>query len=105
MTDPRIAKILERGKPLIEAVGLRERVSFDFGDHGAVLVDGAAGAVSHHNEAPAADAELSVSLDDFEKLVKGALDPAKALFMGKLRVKGDIGLIVKLAERARGALG
>jgi putative sterol carrier protein len=103
MTDPRITKILERGAPLIEAVGLRDRVVLDFGTKGTVLVDGAQRAISFHHEAGEADARLAMSLDDFERLVKRELDPTKALLMGRLKVKGDIGLLLKLAEQARGS--
>ncbi len=51
---------------------------------------------STDGEGKNADCTISVSLDDFEKMVKGELDGTSAFMQGKLRVAGDMGLAMKL---------
>ena len=69
-------------------------VKFDFGDDGIVFVDGRAGTVS--NEDGEADCTIAISLDNFKALVAGDLDPTTAFMMGKLKVKGSMGVAMKL---------
>ena len=52
-----------------------------------------------------ADCTISLSLETFEKMVKGELDGTSAFMQGKLRVAGDMGLAMKLGpilQKARG---
>ena len=86
--------------------GLGGTLKFDFGDAGSVLVDGKSSPNSVSDGAgKTADTTISVTLADFEKMVKGELDGTSAFMQGKLRVAGDMGLAMKLGpvlQKARG---
>jgi putative sterol carrier protein len=77
--------------------GLGGTLKFDFGEPGSVYIDGKStpNTVSD-GEGKTADCTISVSLETFEKMVKGELDGTSAFMQGKLRVAGDMGLAMKL---------
>ena len=75
--------------------GFTEKVKFDFGTVGKLLIDGAAGKAT--NEDGSADATIKVNFDDFLKMAQGALDPTMAFMQGKLKIAGDMMIAQKLA--------
>ena len=77
--------------------GLGGTVKFDFGDAGSVLVDGksAPNKVSD-GRGRSADCTMGLSLETFEKLVLGEIDPSNAYMMGMLRVGGNMVLALKM---------
>jgi putative sterol carrier protein len=84
-----------------EDSGLGKSLKFDFKGAGFIHIDG--GAVT--NEDLPADCTILVSQADFEDLARGRLDPAMALMRGKLKVRGDMSVAMKLQPilaRARG---
>lgn len=78
------------------ASGFDHTVKFDFGDDGKIYVDGNENTVTNDD----ADAECTVTmtLENFEKMIAGDLDPTTAFMMGKLKVSGDMGVAMKLSS-------
>jgi putative sterol carrier protein len=72
--------------------GLGKTLKFDFKGAGVIHIDG--GSVT--NEDRPADCTILVSQDDFEDLARGRLDPAMALMRGRLKVRGDMTVAMKL---------
>ena len=71
-----------------------KRVKIDFGDHGAVMLDGVANQVSE--DAGAADTTIKVAWADWEALSSGRLDPMTAFMQGKLKIEGDMSTAMQL---------
>lgn len=51
---------------------------------------------AHEGQAPAADVTIRISDDNLDKLLRGELNPMTAMFTGKLKVKGNVGLAQRL---------
>jgi putative sterol carrier protein len=107
MSSPQVQEIVKQmGGTLGANSGLGGTLKFDFGAPGSVYIDGKSTPNSvADGEGKAADCTISVSLEDFEKMVKGELDGTSAFMQGKLRVAGDMSLAMKLGPilaKARG---
>jgi putative sterol carrier protein len=107
MSTPAVQQIIaQMGSAIGANSGLGGTLKFDFGAAGSVLVDGKSSPNSVSDGAGKnADTTISVTLEDFEKMVKGELDGTSAFMQGKLRVAGDMGLAMKLGpvlQKARG---
>ena len=71
-----------------------KRVKLDFGDEGAVMLDGAAEKVSE--DGGEADTTIKVGWDDWQQLAAGQLDGMTAFMTGKLKVEGDMSNAMQL---------
>ena len=91
MTKQELVARMQAGQAWIPG----KRVKIDFsGDHGAVMLDGAASQVSEDDGA--ADTTIRVGWDDWQQLAAGQLDGMTAFMMGKLKVEGDMSNAMQL---------
>jgi putative sterol carrier protein len=107
MSSDQVNQIISQlGSAIGTKSGLGGTLKFDFGEPGSVLVDGKSDPNTvTDGEGKSADCTITVSLETFEKMVKGELDGTSAFMQGKLRVAGDMGLAMKLGpilQQARG---
>jgi putative sterol carrier protein len=71
-----------------------KRVKLDFGDEGAVMLDGVANAVTE--EDGPADTVIKVAWSDWQDMSDGKLDGMTAFMQGKLKVDGDMSNAMQL---------
>jgi putative sterol carrier protein len=90
MTKQELIDRMEQGQAWLPG----KRVKIDFGDQGAIMLDGAAQKVS--GEDGAADTTIKVGWDDWQQLASGQMDGMTAFMMGKLKVEGDMSNAMQL---------
>lgn len=78
------------------APNMNAKVKFDFGDDGFIFIDGTQSPPEFIDEDGEADTTLITSTETFQKIMNGTQDPTMAFMMGKLKVKGSMGLAMKL---------
>ncbi|MDP2699107.1 SCP2 sterol-binding domain-containing protein [Thalassospira sp.] len=80
--------------------GLNAVIAFDCGDDGHVVID-ATGPQPDITDDPLEDADciLKISQANLAKMLAGKLDPMLAFTMGKVKVKGSMGIAAKLSAR------
>jgi putative sterol carrier protein len=76
---------------------LGKSIKFKF-DEGVIFLDGSGEKNVVSDEDRDADCTISMSLKNFDKLRKGDLNPMTAFMMGKIKVKGDMSLAMKLKD-------
>ncbi len=82
---------------LAELAGLGARVRFDFGDDGGLTVDASTVPATLSREVGDAVCTIALTIENFEKLVAGELNPTLAFMTGKLKITGSMGVAMKLA--------
>jgi putative sterol carrier protein len=79
------------------ATGLKGTVKFSFNE-GVVFIDNAQQPYTVSNENKDADCTISLSLEDAAKLMSGEMNAVTAFMFGKLKVSGDVGIAMKIAQ-------
>ena len=90
MTKQELVARMQEGQAWVPG----KRVKLDFGDQGAVMLDGAAQQVSEDDGA--ADTTIKVGWDDWQAMAAGQLDGMTAFMTGKLKVEGDMSNAMQL---------
>ncbi|MGB3549014.1 MAG: SCP2 sterol-binding domain-containing protein [Saprospiraceae bacterium] len=67
-------------------------------DEGPVFIDMTEDEAKVTEEDKEADATIITTIDSLEQLRSGKLNPMMAMMSGKVKVKGDMGLAMKLQE-------
>ena len=70
-------------------------IKFNFGDF-QIVIDGTSDTNNVSGDDTEANCTVDVSLDDFTAMMKGELNPMNAFMSGKMKVKGDMGVAMKL---------
>jgi putative sterol carrier protein len=76
--------------------GLDARIKFNFGQDGFLYIDGKSKPNQVANTDAQADIALTVSMENFERIIDKQLNPKFALMTGKMRLKGDIRIAMRL---------
>ena len=67
-------------------------------DQGVVFIDSRQQPAIVSNEDQPADTELHVDVADLERMATGDLNPMMAFMTGKLKVKGDMAVAMKMGQ-------
>ena len=67
-------------------------------DQGVIYIDAKQSPAVVSNEDKPADCELQVTVDNLVKLGTGELNPMMAFMGGKLKVKGDMGVAMRMGQ-------
>lgn len=70
---------------------------FDFGKEGSLLLDASRAPASLARGDGDADCTIRMTLDNFDRMISGRLNPTLAFATGRLKVSGSMGLALKLA--------
>ena len=98
MTDQEFFGSLESRVDPSRTAGMNNTYAFDIDGAGQWTVAVDDGRVSVTEGAAAADATITSSAENFERIVAGELNPTSAYMTGKLKVKGDMGAAMKLQK-------
>jgi putative sterol carrier protein len=85
-----------RGR-LIQFRAFNAVARFDFGKDGLLRLDASRSPTTLSREDGDAVCTIRMTLDNFDKMLDGVLNPALAFATGKLKVQGSMGSALKLA--------
>lgn len=95
MTFDDIINLMRKGS---ETVGFSDRLKFDCGDDGVILLtpEGVS------QEDADANCTITITTENLGKLIKGKLNPITGVAMGKLKVNGNPAAALKLMSLLKG---
>ncbi len=96
--DTLLAELTKRASG---APALGKSLKFDFGDN-KILIDGTGASNVISTDDKEADCVISITQDDMLGLMNGSLNPMTAFMSGKIKVKGDMGIAMKLQGLLKG---
>jgi putative sterol carrier protein len=76
--------------------GIDSRIKFLFGADGILFIDAKSKPNRVHNADGESDITITVSMEDFERIIDKKLNPKVALMTGRMRLKGDIRIAMRL---------
>ena len=76
--------------------GIDATIKFIFPNEGIIYIDGASAPNTVTNDDKDAKITITVSKENFEKIIDHKLNPKLALMTGKMRLKGDIRIAMRL---------
>ncbi|GLS31340.1 Putative sterol carrier protein [Mesorhizobium albiziae] len=89
-----IQDIAEKMTAKVASAGFERSVKFDTGADGVIVIDGATVSTT---DGPA-DCTIKLSLDDFEQLISGDLNPTSAFMTGRIKIEGDMTVAMALSQ-------
>lgn len=72
-------------------------INFSF-DEGVIHLNDTVSPTLVSNEAKASRCTIKMSIDNFEKMMTGNMNPMMAFMSGKMKIEGDKGVAMKLAS-------
>ncbi|HNQ92982.1 MAG TPA: SCP2 sterol-binding domain-containing protein [Alphaproteobacteria bacterium] len=84
------------------AAGFRHTVLFDLGEDGFIHIDGSESPPEMTFEDKDAEVTLECSTETLDAILDGSTDPNMAFLMRKLKIRGSMGLAMKLGSLLEG---
>ena len=94
-----LEEITDKVKELAEkksgAIGAKIKFKFD---EGAIHLDDSVSPTVVSNNNDPSDCTVKVSMENFQKLMSGDMNPTAAFMLGKIKVEGDMSVAMKLSS-------
>lgn len=84
----------EKLREKLDGSGFRGSVRFDMSDDGVLRVENE----EVTTEDGEADCTITASMETFQEMFQGDLDPTSAFMTGKIRIDGDMSLAMRLGQ-------
>ncbi len=94
MSFEEITKKIEEKLRMAPSIGAI--IALDFGDGGTLTIDATQSPPALSQDELDADTTLICSIDTFKQIAAGTQDPTLAYMTGKLKIKGNMGVAMKL---------
>jgi putative sterol carrier protein len=95
-----LSEATEQVKSLAEkhAGKFGNKVNFLFSEDEIIHLDDTVSPAQVANEKQDAPCDIKITLENFDKMLGGNLNPMMAFMMGKMKIDGDKGVAMKLAS-------